>query len=238
MRTSLKVSAEGKETIKQARQGWTDAQWCREASKVLDPITNWEAEDYVVGDIFAAGCTTQTLNNFLAGKFINARVFHVFCEVRGVNPQNVVDSSSNIQLRQGTEKARFIENFWVGRKALIAELTAKLRGDCHVLVLTGITGIGKTALAYQLAKMLFSDGFQRERSLNFDEDIGRDFVSVAASLLIRWGEIVTADDRKEPERLLYRLLQKLQAEPSTAQVTPLTIRADRAPPFGLSLSKH
>jgi hypothetical protein len=210
MRTSLKVSAEGKETIKQARRGWTDAQWCREASKVLDPTTNWEAEDYVAGDIFAGGCAPETLKNFLAGKPINARVFYVFCEVRGVNPQNVLDSSSNIQLHQGTEKARFIENFWVGRKALIAELTAKLRGDCRVLVLTGITGIGKTALAYQLAKVLLSEGFQRERPLTFDEDIGRDFVSVAASLLIRWGEIVTADDRKEPERLLYRLLRKLQ----------------------------
>ncbi|MCC3600079.1 MULTISPECIES: ATP-binding protein [unclassified Microcoleus] len=210
MRTSLKVSTEGKETIKQARRGWTDAQWCREASKVLDPTTNWEAEDYVAGDIFATGCTTQTLKNFLAGKFINARVFHIFCEVRGVNPQNVVDSSSNIQLHQGTEKARFIENFWVGRKDVIAELTKKLLADCRVLVLTGITGIGKTALAYQLAKVLFSNGFQRERALTFDEDIARDFVSVAASLLIRWGEMVTVDDRKDPERLLYRLLRKLQ----------------------------
>jgi hypothetical protein len=207
---SLKASAEGLKTIKQARQGWTDAQWCREASKVIDQKTNWEAEDCVANDIFVDGCSIPTLKNFLAGKPINARVFQVFCQVKGVNWQDVVDPNSNSQLQQQAEETRSIENFWVGRQTLIAELSAKLRGDCRVLVLTGITGIGKTALAYQLAKVMQAEGLQRERPLNFDDDISRDFGSVAADLLIRWGEIVTADDRKEPEQLLYRLLRQLQ----------------------------
>lgn len=206
----VNASKQGLERIKQARKGWSDERWCREASKVVEPAINWEDPANVADGRFAPGCSVPTLKNFLAGKQIDAVAFKAFCQVIRVHWEEVVDPNSNIQLRQRAEKSNFIENFWVGRENLIAELSAKLRGDCRVLVLTGITGIGKTALAYQLAKALQTDGFKREKPLNFEDEGTWDFVSVAADLLIPWGEIVTAHDRKDPERLLYSLLQQMR----------------------------
>jgi hypothetical protein len=207
----VKASELGLDRIRQARQekGWD---WnidyedtpLVEASKLLD-------EDWQPENAYPKGISGSTWRRFLEGKErIDIIAFKAFCQVIGVNWDEVVDPNSNIQLRERAEKSNFIENFWVGRENLIAELSAKLRGDCRVLVLTGITGIGKTALAYQLAKALQTDGFKREKPLNFEDEGTWDFVSVAADLLIGWGEIVTADDRKEPERLLHSLLQQLQ----------------------------
>lgn len=209
----VKASELGLDRIRQARKakGWdwnVDYHYedtpLVEASKLLD-------EDWQPGNAYPKGISGSTWRRFLEGKErIDIIAFKAFCQVIGVNWDEVVDPDSNIQLRQRAEKSSFIENFWVGRESLIAELSVKLREDCRVLVLTGITGIGKTALAYQLLKVLQADGFKREKPLNFEDEGAWDFVSVAADLLIRWGEIVTADDRKEPERLLYRLLQQLQ----------------------------
>ncbi len=42
------------------------------------------------------------------------------------------------------------ETRWVGRQALIADLIQRLREDCRVLSIVGITGIGKTSLAAKL----------------------------------------------------------------------------------------
>jgi hypothetical protein len=207
----VKASELGLDRIRQARKekGWDwnvdyEDSPLVEASKLLD-------EDWQPGNAYPEGISGSTWRRFLEGKErIDIIAFKAFCQVIEVNWDEVVDPDSNIQLRERAEKSNFIENFWVGRESLIAELSAKLRGDCRVLVLTGITGIGKTALAYQLGKALHTDGFKREKPLNFEDEGTWDFVSVAADLLIRWGEIVTADDRKEPERLLYSLLQQLQ----------------------------
>lgn len=206
----LKASEQGLDRIRQARK---EKNWdwntdygetpLVEASQLLD--REWQP-----GEDYPTGISGVTWRRFLEGKNrIEALAFKTFCEALGLNWQEVVDTTSNNQLDQRAEKTGFIENFWVGRKAAIAHLSVKLRGDTRVLVLTGITGIGKTALAYQLAKVLQKD-FQRSRPLNFEDDEARYFTSVAADLLIRWGETVTADDRKDPEPLLYRLLRQLQ----------------------------
>jgi hypothetical protein len=218
---SLKASGEGLKLIKQARQGWSESHWCREASKIIDPQQNWETEDHIANDIFADGCSIPTLKNFIAGKSINARIFQTFCQIIGINWQEVVDLNSDSQLQRQTEKNNFIENFWVGRCSLINKLSTKLRGNCRVLVLTGITGIGKTALAYQLSKISKGEGFRRERPLNFDNDISQDFVSVAAELLICWGEVVTAGERKNIAQLTDRLLRQLQNHPYLVQIDSL-----------------
>jgi nucleoside phosphorylase len=97
---------------------------------------------------------------------------------------------------------------WVGRDGLIQSLSNRIRGKVRLLMLVGITGIGKTALGERLS-MEVADWFEGDWSHyhqeNFDdEQQGADFVSVAARWLEKWGELVTPDDRKYPQRLLHR----------------------------------
>ncbi|MBD1803885.1 DUF1822 family protein [Microcoleus sp. FACHB-SPT15] len=91
---TLIASQQGLERIRQARneKGWIieDDRWLREASKVLEPDTNWEAEDYVAGRIFAPGISLPTWKRFLEGKRrINAKAFKAFCQVLEVNWEDV-----------------------------------------------------------------------------------------------------------------------------------------------------
>jgi Cdc6-like AAA superfamily ATPase len=46
------------------------------------------------------------------------------------------------------------DDAWVGREQLVAELSQKLRGQCRLLLILGLTGIGKTALAEKLVVQL------------------------------------------------------------------------------------
>jgi hypothetical protein len=180
-----------------------------EASKLINPKVDWESDEYQ--NWVAEGCSLSTLRNFLQGNAIQSNIFQVFCEVININWHDVVDSTSSSlpELRKRAEKNNFIKNFWVGRESLIEELSDKLQNDFYVLVLTGITGIGKTALAYQIVKKLKLEPYQCE-NLNFEDDDAQNFISVAANLLQRWGAKLTSSDFKEPEQLLESLLLKLQ----------------------------
>lgn len=135
----------------------------------------------------------------------------------GVDSESTTTDTSQKSASQSSidEAIRSISCFayndgWVGREQLISQLSAKVRGDCRVLILTGITGIGKTALAERLVVELQGNWTEFSR-INFD-DRGRvtDFASVAAELLTGWQETVTPDDRKNAERLLSRLVRCLR----------------------------
>lgn len=106
------------------------------------------------------------------------------------------------------------DSSWVGRENLVKELSEKVRGSCRLLLILGLTGIGKTALAERLAvelqDWLEGDWNNRLRRANFDyQENPRDFTSVAARWLDEWGEKVPPEDNK-PERLLQRLLKHLR----------------------------
>jgi hypothetical protein len=78
----------------------------------------------------------------------------------------------------------------------------------------GITGIGKTALGERLAVEVadwFENDWSHYHQENFDdEQQTSDFASVAARWLEKWGELITPDERKDPQRLLYRLIKHLR----------------------------
>jgi hypothetical protein len=89
----------------------------------------------------------------------------------------------------------------------------------------GITGIGKTALGERLAVEL-SDWFEEDWSKfheeNFeDEQQSNDFASVAARWLEKWGELITPEDRKDTQRLLYRLVRHLKENRYLVQLDSL-----------------
>ena len=113
---------------------------------------------------------------------------------------------------------------WVGRENLINELKNKVKSSCRLLVLVGMTGIGKTALGERLAVELedwFSDwNYYLQENFN-NEDQTSDFGSVAARLLEKCGEVVTPDDRKDTQRLMSRLVRHLQENRYLIQVDSL-----------------
>ncbi len=144
------------------------------------------------------------LHKFWTQKRIRQENFENICKAVGIDWKQVVEIDP-IQLASSSSN-----NSWVGRKELIDELGTKLRGDCRVLILTGITGIGKSALAARLTTE-FQETWTKV-SLEFDSKTIIDFASVAADLLWRWNESITSDDRRDPLLLLNRLLRKLQEE--------------------------
>jgi nucleoside phosphorylase len=106
------------------------------------------------------------------------------------------------------------DDVWVGRDNLINDLSSRVRGSCRLLILVGITGIGKTALGERLAVKVadwFENDWSHYHQENFDdEQQTSDFASVAARWLEKWGELITPDDRKDTQRLLNRLIKHLR----------------------------
>ena len=106
------------------------------------------------------------------------------------------------------------DDSWVGRDRLIQDLSDRIRGNSRLLILVGITGIGKTALGERLAVEIsdwFDNDWSHYHQENFDdEQQTSDFASVAARWLEKWGTLVTPDDRKDAQRLLTRLIKHLR----------------------------
>jgi hypothetical protein len=102
------------------------------------------------------------------------------------------------------------DNCWVGREKLVADLSIKVLGNYRILILVGITGIGKTALGEKLSVDL-QEKFSNFDRVNFDDEAKlSDFVSIATELLTSWGEAVTPDNRKDSQLLLSRLVKRLR----------------------------
>jgi nucleoside phosphorylase len=110
-----------------------------------------------------------------------------------------------------------LDSSWVGgelgRGRLVKELSEKLRNSCRLLMILGLTGIGKTALAERIAIELqdcFGEDWSKNtQRANFDyQENTTDFVSVATRWLNEWG-IQLSPQESQPELVLQRLTQYL-----------------------------
>ncbi len=100
---------------------------------------------------------------------------------------------------------------WVGRKKLVGELTKKIGNNCRLLLLLGITGIGKTALAEKVADDM-QTRFVKILRVNFDSDDSvKDFAGVASRWLEELGESLAIAD-KQPMTILKQLVNQLREE--------------------------
>jgi nucleoside phosphorylase len=138
-----------------------------------------------------------------------------------VNPENEVTERQKLIDAVKTRRAKLVapnffayDNCWVGQDGLIYDLSDRiLTGETRLLVLLGITGIGKTALGERLAVESvewFGNDWSRFHQENFDnEQQSSDFASVAERWLRLWGEIIIPEDRKDPQRLLNHLVRHL-----------------------------
>jgi DNA polymerase III delta prime subunit len=195
MAVALRVSEQGLKLVDQARRrkGWT---------KTADAW--WQV----------AETSPSTLKRFWRGMPIARENFIAICQAVGLdNWEEIVEDNPQ---KQATTPVEFYsyDSSWVGREKLVTQLSEKIRGSCRLLLILGLSGIGKTALAETLAVEL-QDWFQgdwknRLRRANFDyENKATDFSSIAARWLEEWGEKVPPEDNK-PERLLQRLVKHLR----------------------------
>ncbi|MBE9086012.1 MULTISPECIES: ATP-binding protein [unclassified Tolypothrix] len=194
MAVTLKASKQGLETVDQARRKkrWsaTAASWCD-----------------------AAKTSVATLKRFRRGRPIDGDVFVAICKAVGIdNWEAIVDDTPTLQ--DSRPEFFAFDDAWVGREQLVNELSTKLRGSCRLLLMLGLTGIGKTALAEKLAVEMQDwfggDWKNRFKRANFDyQDKSTDFASVAARWLEEWEEKVPTEDNK-PEKLLQRLVKHLR----------------------------
>ncbi|MBD2491353.1 toll/interleukin-1 receptor domain-containing protein [Aulosira sp. FACHB-615] len=136
-----------------------------------------------------------------------------------------IDASQNRRIQSNSPNFFAYDDAWVGRDSLIQELSERIRRHCRLLILVGITGIGKTALGERLAVEVadwFENDWSHYRQENFDdEQQTSDFASVAARWLEKWGELITPDDRKDPQRLLNRLIRHLRENRYLVQMDSL-----------------
>jgi len=150
------------------------------------------------------------LKRFWSAIPIDRDTFIEICKAVGIeNWEDIVDNSP---LSQTDSRAEFFacDDAWVGRKDLISELAQKVQGSCRLLILLGIAGIGKTALAEKLAVELQDDGRKFHQENFENQQQASDFASVAIRWLEKWGERITPDDRKDTQRLLNRLVNRLR----------------------------
>jgi hypothetical protein len=104
---------------------------------------------------------------------------------------------------------------WVGRNDLISQILEKLNGSCRLLILEGITGIGKTALAECLANKLYVNHLDKNLKSffidRFDVDTkSTDFILAGTRWLEEWGETIP---EKQNDVIMPRVLKKLKSTP-------------------------
>ncbi|MDB9315148.1 ATP-binding protein [Spirulina sp. CS-785/01] len=111
-----------------------------------------------------------------------------------------------------SEEETPLESLWKGREELIATCIQQLQGETWVLVLQGITGMGKTALAKQLlAQSELTQNFPLLLQVDFSQNLPQ-FPTVARQVL---GEEITQKTLQDggETALVEAVVAKLQSQP-------------------------
>ena len=182
------------------------------------------------GDLAAhLGIALSTISNFFNCVPVSIAKFEQICEALELDTRIVIQPD---QSSQGIDEDPFVprpfvpshykKSTWVGRESLITELLGKLQGQTRLLWVTGISGVGKTALAECLAARTQNPDVSFHR-INFDvEGESQDFTTSAEKILSELGEKeLDSQERNDPKRLTDRLLHKLQTHPYWIQLDAL-----------------
>lgn len=156
----------------------------------------------------------STISKFINGHPVYVSKFEEICDVLGLEAREVMNPDAQPSPPQPPTPSGFhaYDDCWVGRETLVAHLSQTLGGQCRLLLILGLTGIGKTALAERIAIALQADFPQWQRA-NFDHaQKNTDFVSVASRWLDGLGVAVPPGHR-QPETLREMLLDYVQQQP-------------------------
>lgn len=181
----------------------------------------------------------STVSRFFRRIPISIANFENICEALALTPQDIIlppHSLAPVPVAEHSQSPHpqffAYDSFWVGRDSLIQTLSQQLSDSCRLLLLTGISGIGKTALSecltYALqnqndsAQALAKGRFNAVLQENFDnKEQSIDFVSFATRLLEGSGQIVSPEERAHPAQLCRRLVTYLQQYPTLVLIDSL-----------------
>jgi hypothetical protein len=151
----------------------------------------------------------QTFTDFYNGEGKERETVETYCDVLEIpnwkeNWERIFEIAP-VKINDWT----VYDDRWVGRKKLVGDLTKKIRNNCRLLVLLGVTGIGKTALAEKVADEV-QTRFTKILRVNFDgDDSPRDFAIIANRWLEELGDRLLIED-KQPKTILKRLANQLR----------------------------
>ena len=159
-RDKLKASLEGLQLVDQAirQRGWG-----RQSAAFYD----------------RAHVSLGTLRRFWQRIPIGAESFIAICEAAEVDWRQVRASSAS--LAESSPDATYCVNGWVGRVDLLDEVVQRFQQGGRLLFVTGMTGVGKTALVDQVCQRL-GDRFADQQWVNFDGRDRTEFAQVAPCL--------------------------------------------------------
>jgi len=159
----------------------------------------------------------STVSNFINSRPVYLSNVEIICEALGLDPAELIhpiaEATETSQEASDTSTALSLsfssyDAAWVGREETVRRLSQLLQQSKRLLLILGLTGIGKTALAERLILENQSQVKQFQR-VNLEGMPSTDFASIALQWLQGW-EVPLSTQDYEPEQLLHHLLQYLQ----------------------------
>jgi hypothetical protein len=223
MANSLQASEQGIKIAERALQNFDFAKTSKKLADLASSLINGNKLNH------KGNVSTSVLGRFWNRASIAKANFVAICKALEVNweevagittsqeecqEQNITKPSSLEKVIATHDWATFNNELWAGRKELVDQLQLKIQGSCRLLLITGITGIGKTTLSEKLVATLQEGwlSFHLVQEIFDDSTQVKDFPSVAIKLLSDMGENLSEEDRKEEQKLLKRLLQCLHTK--------------------------
>lgn len=181
----------------------------------------------------------STVSRFFRGIGVSISNFEQICESLALEPREIMlsaadatalsqpdsDKSSVSAAPNTTVQFFAYDPFWVGRESLVKTLSAKLNDACRLMLITGIAGVGKTALSERLSTELQTNlNPQHIVRVNFDnQEQATDFASVAARLLESCDQPVSPEEHANTQLLTRRLIAYLQGTPTLVLIDSLEV---------------
>lgn len=156
----------------------------------------------------------STISKFINSHPVYVSKFEDICDALNLEARDVMNPDAQPQQPPAAQFSGFhaYDDCWVGRETIITQLSTHLRGQCRILMILGLTGIGKTALAERIAIEL-QDQFPQWQRANFDyTQKTTDFASTASRWLDGLG-IAVPPGQTQPETLHELLLDYLSQHP-------------------------
>lgn len=216
----LKLSKPGQAAILQALKNReltrSSPALLTEISNLLEPQTQWPQED-AEGDLLYA-FSLATWQRFLAMKPVSDTLVRATCEALNLNWHEVIEIDSSKALQEQQAEFQQAQENWVERGDVTNHLLTHLQHNSRLLLLTGLTGIGKTAISLYLGDQLSEAGWPETLILRIDPDEGLGFATFATYCFRSWQVDCPNSELQDPDKLLNQFMAALVDRPLVIQL--------------------